>query len=293
MDDSVKRLPLKETRVLTGHIASVIWNRNGEYVVSGSYDKTIRLWNPFTGKIIKIYRGHGYQIVGIAVHQDNSQIASCGGDKTPFVWDVSTGKVIRKFKGHEQRLNCISYNKECTVLVTGSFDTTTKIWDCRSHNYEAIQVLSESKDSIDSLYIATYEIITGSRDGKIRNYDMRMGELKMDTIGQPLSSISLSKDENILLASSLDSTIRLLDKDDGSLYHEYKGHKNSGYPVKSTFTNTDAFVVSGSEDGFLYWWSLEEGKLVHSTQAHKEIIGSIDYHPNKAHLTKSPYKFEY
>jgi len=42
--------------------------------------------------------------------------------------------------------------------------------------------------------------------------------------------------------------------------------------------------VSGSEDGKLFWWSLEEGKLVHSSQAHKDNIGSLDYHPEKPYL---------
>jgi len=171
--------------------------------------------------------------------------------------------------------------------VTGSFDTTAKIWDCRSRSFDPIQVLDEAKDSIDSVYVATLEIITGSRDGNIRTYDLRMGELRTDTIGHPISSVSLSRDENILLASSLDSTIRLLDKEDGTMYQEYKGHVNEGYPVKSCFTNTDAYVVSGSEDGKLFWWSLEEGKLVHSAQAHKDTVGSLDYHPDKPYLVSA------
>jgi WD40 repeat protein len=39
----------------------------GQYVVSASYDKTVRLWNPFSNKLIKVYRGHGYQVVDVAV----------------------------------------------------------------------------------------------------------------------------------------------------------------------------------------------------------------------------------
>lgn len=37
-------------------------------MVSASYDKTVRLWNPYANKLIKVYRGHGYQVVDVAVY---------------------------------------------------------------------------------------------------------------------------------------------------------------------------------------------------------------------------------
>ena len=99
-----------------------------------------------------------------------------------------------------------------------------------------------------------------------------------------MSSVSLSGDEAILLVSTLDSSIRLLDKENGSLYHTLTGHINDGFPVRSTFTNTDAYVVSGDEQGKLFWWGVEKGNLVHSAKIHKERISYVDYHPQKAHL---------
>jgi len=256
----------------------------GEYCVSGSYDKTVRLWNPHKGSLIKNYRGHGYQVVGVAIHEDNSQIASCGGDRSPYLWDVATGQIIRKFKGHAQKINCIAWNKECTVLVTGSFDTSVKLWDAKSRSYDPIQILEDAKDSVESLCMGTYEIITGSTDGCVRVYDIRMGEIRTDKVGQPVSSVGLSGDEAILLVSTLDSTIRLIDKQDGTLYHTLKGHKNDGYPVRSTFSNTDAFVISGDEDGKTYWWSVEKGTLLHSSKVHADRVSCVDYHPNKQAL---------
>lgn len=104
----------------------------------------LRLWNPYNGKNIKIYTGHGYQVEDLAIVQDNSQIASVGGDKVAYLWDVETGDILRNFRGHDyvplififplsyrQRLNCVEFNREDSTLVTGSFDTTVKIWDLK------------------------------------------------------------------------------------------------------------------------------------------------------------------
>lgn len=71
-------------------------------------DRTIRLWNPHKGFIIKTYTGHGYEVRDVSVCSDNSQMASVGGDKQVFLWDVASGQVIRKFRGHEAKVNAVS-----------------------------------------------------------------------------------------------------------------------------------------------------------------------------------------
>jgi mitogen-activated protein kinase organizer 1 len=283
-------LPTKAVRTLEGHTASVTvakFNRKGEHCVSGGYDRTLRLWNPFNGKLIKTYRGHGYQVTDLDISYDNSRIASCGGDRQPFLWDVTTGRVIRKFKGHDHQLNSIMYNNECTILVTGSYDKTVKVWDVKARTFDPVQTMDDARDSVTSVFISSYEIITGSVDGCVRTYDIRAGELRTDHIGQPVTCVSLSHDENILLVSSLDGVIRLLDKDDGSLYQEYKGHKNKEFKILSTFSNDDAFVVSGSEDGDIWFWGLEEGTVLHVAKGHKGMTCGLSYHPEEPYLLSS------
>lgn len=62
--------------------------------------------------------------------------------------------------------------------------------------------------------------LESSVDGKVRNYDIRMGKLQADCIGQPVTSVSFTRDGQCVLASTLDDTIRLLDKDTGELLNE-------------------------------------------------------------------------
>ena len=59
-----------------------------------------------------------------------------------------------------------------------------------------------------------------SVDCKVRNYDIRMGSLRSDFIGHPVTSVCFSMDGQCILVSSLDNTIRLLDKDTGELLNE-------------------------------------------------------------------------
>ena len=57
-------------------------------------------------------------------------------------------------------------------------------------------------------------------DCKIRNYDVRMGQLYVDFVGQPVTCVSFSRDGQCTLVSSLDDTIRLMDKATGEMLNE-------------------------------------------------------------------------
>ncbi|KAF9129520.1 hypothetical protein BGW39_004079 [Mortierella sp. 14UC] len=257
------------------------YNTTGEYILTGGVDRTVRLWNPETKFCIKTYEAHGWEILDLAVSPENGKFASCGGDRTVFLWDVLSGMTIRRFTGHNQRVNAVDFNDEGTVLASGSYDATIRLWDCRSQLRAPIQILEEPKDSITSIKIKGSDLLAGCVDGSIRIYDIRMGTLITDQIFEPVTSVSFSKDGNCVLASSLDDTLRLMDRANGTMLNAYKGHTNSKYKIRSCLSNSDAFVLSGSEDGNIYIWDLLEGEVVHKVEAHSKIVSSIDYHPKQ------------
>lgn len=74
----------------------------------------------------------------------------------------------------------------------------------------------------------------------------------------PVTSATFSGDGNCILTSCLDSKIRLFDKENGELLNEYKGHKNTSYKIESCLSNSDSHVVSGDEDGKVFFWELVE-----------------------------------
>lgn len=73
---------------------------DGNYCLTCGSDKTLKLWNPLRGTLLRTYSGHGYEVLDAAGSFDNSHLCSGGGDKTVVLWDVATGQVVRKFRGH-------------------------------------------------------------------------------------------------------------------------------------------------------------------------------------------------
>lgn len=137
-----------------------------------------------------------------------------------------------------------------------------KIWDTRSLTSRPIQTLTEATDTVSSVFVhmLTSSIITASYDGRIRTYDLRVGEMKVDVMAHPVTSIHCSADGKAMLASCLDGRIRMVDRDDGAVLKSFgdgnpdPSEKNRGpiylnkdLRIRSTFAKGDSVVLSGSE----------------------------------------------
>lgn len=101
-----------------------------------------------------------------------------------------------------------------------------------------------------------------------------------DYVGTPISSVSFTKDGQCLLISSINDTIKLFDKSSGELLQEFRGHINKDYRIDAVLNNSDKFVLSGSENGFVYVWDLVEGNVVKKLDHEgSKTVHSLSFHP--------------
>uniref|UniRef100_H3CLE0 WD repeat domain-containing protein 83 n=1 Tax=Tetraodon nigroviridis TaxID=99883 RepID=H3CLE0_TETNG len=271
-----------------GAIRAVRFNASsvdGNYLLTCGGDKSLKLWSVKLGTLLKTYTGHGYEVLDADSSYDSSQICSCSSDKTVILWDVGTGNVTRKFRGHAGKVNCVQFNEEASVILSGSIDGTVRCWDTRSRRNDPIQILDEARDSISSLKVVKTSFLLGqSVDGRVRRYDLRMGQLYVDFISSPITCVCFSRDGQCTLSSSLDSTVRLLDKSTGEMLGEYTGHKMKGYKLDCCLSSKDTHVLSCSEDGHVYCWDLVEGSLSLKLPVGKAVVQSLSFHPTETLL---------
>eukprot|EP00045_Choanoeca_perplexa_P014573 m.172598 g.172598 ORF g.172598 m.172598 type:complete len:308 (-) comp16722_c0_seq1:2600-3523(-) len=280
-------LPVKCVGKLEGHAGAVMavrFNRDGSYCLTCGKDRLVKLWNPKSQLLIKTYKGHGLEVNDADCAPDNSRFISASADKSLLLWDVASGKTIRKFRAHSGPVNAVKFNEEATMAISASYDASVKCWDLRSNDRDPVQVMNEAKDSVPTLVLSDHEILTGSVDGFVRCYDLRVGQMRQDNMGEPVTSVSFSHDNNCLLVSTLDNHIRLLDKDTGELLGQYKGHVNSDFKVDSCLSYNDAIVASGSEDGAIHLWDLVDGKQRAVVKEHPTVVCSLAFHPKKMSL---------
>ena len=125
------------TSVLSGHTAcvrSLCFSSDGTLLVSGSHDKTAKLWDIQTGGVAKTFCGHSGWIRSISISPDCTIIASGSTDETIRLWDTQTGECYCVISGHTNCVISISFSPTNSKLLTsGSYDGTIQQWDTNGH----------------------------------------------------------------------------------------------------------------------------------------------------------------
>lgn len=246
----------------------------GQYLLTGSQDRQIRLYNPSTSRLIQTYAAHGYEVLDLAVSADNATFASCGGDKVVFVWDTSTAQTVRRFTGHAGRVNGVCFGGEGgagggeSVVVSGSFDGRVCVWDLRARGEKAMATFGEATDAVSCVEVLGHEIFAGCVDGRVRIYDLVAGRVEVDCLPASVTSVAparVSGAGDSYLVSTLDSALRLMDHASGKCLQKFQaeGYHNEAYRIRSCFAMAESCVVGGSEDGKVWVWDVLTGTVRH------------------------------
>jgi transcription initiation factor TFIID subunit 5 len=106
-------------------------------LVTGSSDRTSRLWDVQTGACVRVFAGHSGSIKTVAVSPNGRLMASAGEDKSIMLWDLGSGKRIKKMTGHTGFIYSLSFSADNNVLVSGGADSTVRVWDVNTDQTSA------------------------------------------------------------------------------------------------------------------------------------------------------------
>ena len=110
-------------QTLEGHsdsVSSVAFSPDGSKVASGSYDRTVRVWNVATGQVEQTLEGHSNSVWSVAFSPDGSKVASGSYDSTVRVWNVATGQVEQTLKGHSDSVWSVAFSPNGSKVASGS-----------------------------------------------------------------------------------------------------------------------------------------------------------------------------
>ena len=102
----------------------------GPFLLSGSRDKTIKMWDVSTGMCLMTLVGHDNWVRGVLFHSGGKFILSCADDNTLRVWDYKNKRCMKTLNAHEHFVTSLDFHKTAPYVVTGSVDQTVKVWEC-------------------------------------------------------------------------------------------------------------------------------------------------------------------
>nr|XP_035930224.1 dynein assembly factor with WDR repeat domains 1 isoform X6 [Halichoerus grypus] len=241
-------------KVLRAHIlplTNVALNKSGSCFITGSYDRTCKVWDTASGEELHTLEGHRNVVYAIAFNNPyGDKIATGSFDKTCKLWSAETGKCYHTFRGHTAEIVCLSFNPQSTLVATGSMDTTAKLWDIQ--NGEEVFTLTGHSAEIISLSFNTSgnRIITGSFDHTVAVWEADTGRKVYTLIGHcaEISSALFNWDCSLILTGSMDKTCMLWDATNGKCVATLTGHDDE--ILDSCFDYTGKLIATASADGY-------------------------------------------
>ncbi|MEE1093916.1 MAG: TIR domain-containing protein, partial [Bacteroidales bacterium] len=213
--------------IFEGHsyfVNSVSWSPDGRYLASGSWNKTVIIWDANSGEKLKTLEGNSGYVYSVSWSPDGKYLASDSDDNTVIIWDVKNGEKLKSLKGHSDGVLSVSWSPDGKYLASGSFDRTIKIWDANSgQELKTLEGHSNDVNSVswspDGKYLAS-----GSQRwngdiliGCIEIWDAKSGE-KLKTLEghyKSVGSVSWSPDGKYLASDSDDYTLIIWDANSG------------------------------------------------------------------------------
>ncbi|KAF9967011.1 hypothetical protein BGZ70_000420 [Mortierella alpina] len=203
---------LQSGPILRGHdniVMSVVFSPSGDHVASGSYDKTVQIWNTRDGSPIRTLSLHMSCIKSVVYSPDGKHIASASYDKTVRIWDSTSGEPIHTLK-HLIMVTSVAYSPDGLQIAAGS-GKEVQLWDAKLGTKQSL--LSGHTDAVLSVIYSPSgrQIASFSHDKTARLWDTQSGASGPTLNGHvnSIMSVVYSPDGRQLVTGSLDKTVRL------------------------------------------------------------------------------------
>ncbi|XP_066515066.1 WD repeat-containing protein 44 [Hoplias malabaricus] len=219
-----RQVPFCKYKSHTADLLDLSWSKN-YFLLSSSMDKTVRLWHISRRECLCCFQ-HVDFVTAIAFHpRDDRYFLSGSLDGRLRLWNIPDKKVAlwNEVDGQTRLITAANFCQNGKYAVIGTYDGRCIFYDTERLKYHT-------------------QIHVRSTRGRNR-------------VGRKITGIEPLPGENKILVTSNDSRIRLYDLRDLSLSMKYKGYVNSSSQIKASFSHDYSFIVSGSEDKYVYIWS--------------------------------------
>ncbi len=195
-----------------GEIEALALSPNGQILVGGGSDRTIKIWQLDKERSVIHLTGHQGSILALLICFDNQTLISASADKTIKIWNLKNGNLVRTLVGHQKAVTSLALSPDGNQLASGSYDTMVKLWNWQAGKHllnleghsSGISALSFSNDGLPLL-------ASGSNDGAVNIWHLGRNQLVNILVdhSQKINALSFSPNGQILISGSHDQTLKI------------------------------------------------------------------------------------
>jgi len=280
----------------------VAFSPDGTRIVTGSYDRTAKVWDARTGTAQLELKGHTGGVSSVAFSPDGTHIVTGSGDRTAKVWEARTGTPRLELKGHKGSVNSVAFSPDGARIVTGGGNLNqpgeVMVWDARTGT--PLLELKGHTAPVSSVAFSpdgTRLVTNGSNlkvPGEVIVWDARTGTALLELKGHTgnVNSVVFSRDGTRVVTGSFDGTAKVWDARTGTPLLDLKG--NTG-PVDSVAFSPDGtrLVTGGgnlNEPGEVMVWDARTGTVQLELKGHTGYVSGVAFSRDGTRLVTGSLK---
>lgn len=261
-DEEIYMQHHKQTRICDklstfyGH-GGPIWciERHEDTLFTGSYDKTIKLWDIKSGHCISTMRNHNSWVSSIQYDPIYDVLISGSWDCTIRLWNMKllqNSLTLNSQNGNF--VHCVRSNLSSNEVIAGTEFKTVDIWDVDKR--VKTNVLYGHLERITNLRYVNGNrnmILTGSEDKQARMWDKRSGNCEILFTGHSrgITQVEIDMSNNRVFTASIDKSIKIWDIRKNKEVRTLVGHSSSVNSIAYDQTK----LISGSKDNSIRIWN--------------------------------------
>ncbi|HWO26225.1 MAG TPA: AAA family ATPase, partial [Kofleriaceae bacterium] len=264
-------------RNLVGHAGpvracAIAMREYRSFVISASWDRTLRLWDLEHGFYFGALKGHTGPVYACVVTGDGQRVISASGDHTLKVWGLESQRELTTLAGHTDEVRACAVTPDGRRVVSASSDGTLKVWDLDLGR--EIATLGGHSGGVNACAVTRDGrcAISASTDGTLKIWDIERGRELVTLEGHAgwVNACAVTVDDRRVVSASGDGTLKVWELDGGRELATLEGH--TGWVWGCTVAPDGRRVISTSEDRTLRVWDLESGRALTTLEGHAGAV---------------------
>ncbi|WFD34563.1 TOR complex subunit lst8 [Malassezia cuniculi] len=247
--------PLATFEGHTGNVTSIAWHYDAKWLVSGSEDGTLRIWDTRTSRAQRVY-DHVGPVNDVVIHPNQGELISCGQLGSVKVWDLGENGCSHELVPEDEvPVRSVTVASDGSSLVAGNNKGKIYVWQIQNGQYD---------DNGD--------FIPDSENNELTNLRPVTTFKAHDTY---ITRCALSPDARYLATCSADTTVKLWSTANYRFEFDKAlvGHQRWVWDI--AFSADSAYVVTASSDHVARLWELATGETVRQYNGHHRAIVSV------------------
>jgi WD40 repeat protein len=260
-----------------GFISSLAWRNDGKYLLTSSYDNTVKIWQAGTGQVLRTVTAGDVDLNVAVFSPDGKNFAVGGDDKLVRVFDSESGKLLRTLKGHNEIVEALAYAPNGKMLASGDDEGGLRIWNVNGESIKALKsghtIIRQLAFSPNSATLATIG------DNSVRLWAAPKWTAKVITAKDDRQIYSFAWDlsgKRIVIAAT-DFVVRLIDLEHNNAFALVGKHLDA---VNSAIWLDAKTIVSGGVDGLVRGWDVASKKQSFSFWGTPSRLKNVAYSGN-------------